>query len=181
MAHLHHFHPSVRGLNLGSLCACSPGPRFHYSELRKQITVALLKCWGGLLIDNECWLCCLLCSMHHVPPAHGSASYTPLPSWPTRCFPDDHSRTPNTHTHTHINPSIRVVLVQGQQPPSWIESLLIMQADGERNSLLKSIRWPTLPRKVSYSGCATADAVRCRRLSNLCWFALTLTLEKRSG
>uniref|UniRef100_A0A671Y7E1 Receptor protein-tyrosine kinase n=1 Tax=Sparus aurata TaxID=8175 RepID=A0A671Y7E1_SPAAU len=94
MAHLHHFHPSVRGLNLGSLCACSPGPRFHYSELRKQITVALLKCRGRLLIDNECWLCCLLCSMHHVPLGT------------------------HTHTHTHVNPSFRVVLVQGQQPPS---------------------------------------------------------------
>lgn len=88
MAHLHHFHPSVCGLNLGSLCTCSPGPGFHYSELHKQITDALLKCRSRLLIDNECRLGCLLCSMHYVLLAHGSASYAPLPLWPTHLQAD---------------------------------------------------------------------------------------------
>uniref|UniRef100_A0AAQ6A5J4 Receptor protein-tyrosine kinase n=1 Tax=Amphiprion ocellaris TaxID=80972 RepID=A0AAQ6A5J4_AMPOC len=79
MAHLHHFHPSVCGLNLRSLCASSPGPGFHYSELHKQITDAPLKCRSRLLIDNEFRLGCLLCSIHHVLPAHCSASHAPLP------------------------------------------------------------------------------------------------------
>lgn len=116
MAHLHHFHPSVCGLNLGSLCTGSPGPRFHYSELHKQITGALLKCPSRLLIDNEHRLGCLLCSTHHVPLAHGSASYAPLPPWPSH-LPLALCSLMNTHVpqKTRGNPS-RVLRVQGQHP-----------------------------------------------------------------
>lgn len=119
MAHLHHFHPSVCGLNLGSLCTRSPGPRFHYSELHKQITGALLKCRNRLLIDNECRLGCLLGSMHHVLLAHGSASYAPLPRWPTHlpaalCSPTN-TRTKKTHTVIHP-------VCSRSAPLSWIET-----------------------------------------------------------
>lgn len=113
MAHLHHFHPSVCGLNLGSLCTSSPGSRFHYSELRKQITGALLKCRSRLLIDNERRPGCLLCSMHHVLLAHSSASYAPLPPWPTH-LPPALCSLMNMHipqkTHTVI------IRVEGQHP-----------------------------------------------------------------
>lgn len=108
MVHLHHFHPSVYGLNLGSLYARSPGPRFHYPELHKQITDALLKCLSRLLIDNECRRSSLLCSMHQVPLARGFASYAPLPLWPTH-LPADLNPPMSTHipqkTHTVIHSS----------------------------------------------------------------------------
>lgn len=187
IARLHHFFPSMCGLKQDSLCASSPGPRFHYSELHKQITDALLKRQSCLLIDNECRLDCLFCTLHHVLLARTALHLLHLYPY---CLPISQQLFFLWQTHTlipekHIPLSIQGSACSRSAPLSRIETLLIMQSkdsvrpDRGRDSF-QSIGWLTLPEEVSYSGCATADAVRSRRLSNLGWFALTLTLEKRS-
>lgn len=103
LAHLHHFQ-CVWSSMFSSLCACSPGPAFHYSEPHKQTADALLECLSCFLIDSEhsagasgLWLC-ILCTF----------TLTTCPSSKS-LFPDERTRIQKTHTGSRsLSSSLKV-------------------------------------------------------------------------
>uniref|UniRef100_A0A8D3D1D4 Receptor protein-tyrosine kinase n=1 Tax=Scophthalmus maximus TaxID=52904 RepID=A0A8D3D1D4_SCOMX len=174
MAHLHHFFPSVCGLNLDSLCTSSPGPRFHYSRAsHANNTRSLFKCRRRLLIDNEMLVC--------------SAAWTACrwPAAPQLMHPYPHDLPVcrrlfvpwRTQTHPpsrrHAQQSIKGLPCSRSAALSQFENSFGFRRPNPPHAQTEeqihsnpAAGW-SLPREVSYSGCTAADAVRYRRLSNL--------------
>lgn len=130
------------------------------------------------------WAACFAACTMHCWPAHGSASYTTLVPRPIHLpvalcsLTAAHIRQKNPHM---IIESKSYLFKVNNQIGNWRSFDFTIRSCRvpKQGRVYKSISELTLPKEVSYSGCAASDTVRYRRLSYLCWFALTRSHLKR--